>query len=71
MNLNLTKRTEVDDETQEEWFIVECDTDGSEPKKIPYTYTFETTETEEDMQSIIVNDLTDKGYTNLDPVNWV
>lgn len=65
MTLYLKKSTvEIEGEIN---IVVECRNTTGE---IPRNYSFPDGTSDADMEGHIVPDLTDKGYTELDPVEW-
>ena len=68
MTLTLTK-TDVASGEDHYWFV-QCETDGSNPTVIGETYTFPSAKTNQEMEDVIVPNLTELGYTDLSPVIW-
>lgn len=68
MTLILHKET-VTDDGDNYWFVT-CKKNGGTPIQIFETYTFPDTKTEAEMETVIVANLTAKGYTELSPVEW-
>jgi len=68
MALILHKESITEDD--EQFWMVTCKHSNDTDVFIPETYTFDVSEEDSDMQDVIVQDLTDKGYTDLDPVTW-
>lgn len=68
MTLILNK-TQFTEEAEDFW-IVKCKTDGATPTVIKQFYSFPLAETDASMETKITTDLTNKGYTDISPVEW-
>lgn len=68
MSIILTKTLFEEDE-ESVWEVTVAYFNGN-GVLIPFSYTFESTETNDNMETFILNDLTDKNYTNLEPITW-
>lgn len=68
MTFKLVKKA-LEDEGESFW-VVRCLLVDEVVEVLPYTYIFSSSSTEQEMQNVIVTDLSSKGYSELTPLIW-